>query len=155
MIKSSPFLHFRCNELGDSKTAVCHFAFVLVLINCDFFLKMLRTVRLLRGIRWTGVPRSSVTHRLPRITTILPGITQNETNLSSGTRSTRNYSQKVHTPPEESLLDLKLYDNVCTDTLEELNDYFEEILENTNCLDSVPDILYSVGFDANGRRTRF
>lgn len=45
-------------------------------------------------------------------------------------------------------MDLKLYEAVCTETLEELSDYFEEILENTSCLDSVPDVLYSVGWKA-------
>lgn len=65
------------------------------------------------------------------------------------TMTHRSLSQKVHTPPEDSLMDLNLYEDVCTETLEELHDYFEEILENTTRLDSNPDVLYSVSSPIN------
>lgn len=102
---------------------------------------MSRIVQLLTRSRLSRIGSIRSSHQLSRISTIVP----KQLSIPPGNQfPTINYSQKVHTPPEETLLDLKLYEGVCSETLEELNDYFEEILENTSCLDSVPDITYSV-----------
>ena len=106
---------------------------------------MIRTLRF-----WTRI-RSPLTTRTPSIKPVVrciatvPGISRN---IQGVLASSRNYSQKIHTPPEDTLLSLKLYDDVCTETLEQLTDYFEEVLETTNCLDSAPDVMYSVRIDA-------
>lgn len=99
---------------------------------------MFRTVRFISRIRYSSVLAKGLTRQICSATVrhreTLPRI-----NLP------RDFSQKLHTPPEDTLMDANLYEFVCSDALEQLGDYFEEILENTNCLDSVPDVLYSVG----------
>lgn len=106
---------------------------------------MIRTVRLLCRFRSTRVLDIPSSRQLSRIAVRLPRISVKVTSpFANNNNALRNFSQKVELPPEDSSMDLKLYDNVCTETLEELNDYFEEVLENTSCLDSVPDVLYSV-----------
>lgn len=98
---------------------------------------MYKTARLLSRIRLGGVSSRCVSNQIRKLPVLFPKISINPI-------TQRKYSQKVHTPPENTLMDLNLYEFVCSETLEELGDYFEEILENTNCLDSVPDVMYSV-----------
>lgn len=119
--------------------------FIIVPENHILPLKMIKTGRLLCRIRSTRVLSTPSSRPLSRIAVRLPRISVKVTSpFANNNNAQRNFSQKVELPPEDSSMDLKLYDNVCTETLEELNDYFEEVLENTSCLDSVPDVLYSV-----------
>lgn len=96
--------------------------------------KMFRTVRFICRIRCTRVLARCTTRQICGVTLRHPT-----------SALVRDFSQKVHTPPEDTLMDANLYEFVCSDALEQLADYFEEVLENTNVLDSVPDVLYSVG----------
>lgn len=43
-----------------------------------------------------------------------------------------------------ALLDLNVFEQICSDTLEELCEYFEEIVEKTGKIDTDPDVTYSV-----------
>lgn len=46
--------------------------------------------------------------------------------------------------PEESLLDINIFERVCSNTIEDLADHFEAITEETSILSSAPDVTYSV-----------
>lgn len=50
-----------------------------------------------------------------------------------------------NTAPDECPLDSVTYERVCSETLEGLTDYFDEILDKDTTLKST-DVLYSVSF---------
>eukprot|EP00099_Drosophila_melanogaster_P006739 NP_001259373.1 frataxin, isoform B [Drosophila melanogaster] len=69
------------------------------------------------------------------------------------TANRRLFSSQIET---ESTLDGATYERVCSDTLDALCDYFEELTENASELQGT-DVAYSVGWRANrepGRTTR-
>lgn len=59
-------------------------------------------------------------------------------------------SSQINSVDDVNILDAVTYDKVCTETLEALYDYFEELLERIPHLKS-PDITYGVMYEITDR----
>lgn len=59
-------------------------------------------------------------------------------------------SSHIHSADDAYIIDAVTYDKVCTETLEALYDYFEELLERIPHLKS-PDITYGVLYEITNR----
>ncbi|KAH8287284.1 hypothetical protein KR054_005230 [Drosophila jambulina] len=107
------------------------------MFTCRFLARLSRNQASLASIGCLKVPQRLASHR------ILPSYPFIGTNASTLAKANRRFASN-EAETESSSLDSATYDRVCSETLDALSDYFEELTENAADLQG-SDVAYSDG----------